>query len=369
MTEYAPATVAVVGGGYAGITVAKALDDAADVILIEPKDAFVHNVAALRALVDPSWLPRIFLPYDGLLGRGRVVHDRAVHVDPKRVLLASGDEIAADYIVLATGSNYPFPAKTDGAATNEAHDRFRATHAALAAAERVLLLGAGPVGLELAGEIKSVWPGKQVTIADLADDILAGPFVPALRNELRRQLAERGVELHLGGPLSQDPPSQPGTPQTFTVTTHAGAELTADIWFRCYGVSPVTDYLADELAAARTANGSLDVTEHLQVAGHDTVYAVGDIVHIDAKLARTAQAQAEVVAGNIRAAITGDADPTAYQPPAAGIFVPLGPDGGAGQLPGADDIAGAELVAEIKGRDLFTGHYAELLGITSKISR
>src|SRR5262245_8620815 len=42
-------TVVVVGGGYAGVHVAHSLDDVADVVLVEPKDAFVHNVAALRA--------------------------------------------------------------------------------------------------------------------------------------------------------------------------------------------------------------------------------------------------------------------------------------------------------------------------------
>src|ERR1019366_3454057 len=56
--EQAPRpTVVVVGGGYGGIAVAKALDEMANVVLVEPKDAFMHNVAALRALVDPTWLP------------------------------------------------------------------------------------------------------------------------------------------------------------------------------------------------------------------------------------------------------------------------------------------------------------------------
>ena len=38
-------TVAVIGGGYAGYSTARELDDFADVTLIEPRDAFVHNVA------------------------------------------------------------------------------------------------------------------------------------------------------------------------------------------------------------------------------------------------------------------------------------------------------------------------------------
>src|SRR3981189_1629076 len=65
--------VVVVGGGYGGYAVAKALDATSDVVLVEPKDAFMHNIAALRALVDPSWLPRIFLPSHRLPTNGRVV--------------------------------------------------------------------------------------------------------------------------------------------------------------------------------------------------------------------------------------------------------------------------------------------------------
>src|SRR6202521_494143 len=134
--------VVVVGGGYGGIAVAKALDETSDVVLVEQKDAFMHNIAALRALVDPSWLPRIFFPYAGLLANGRVVRDRAVVVDPHRVVTASGEEIVADYVVLASGSKYPFPAKTDLVDTEKAHEEVRLVHRALSEAERVLLVGA-----------------------------------------------------------------------------------------------------------------------------------------------------------------------------------------------------------------------------------
>jgi apoptosis-inducing factor 2 len=216
-------TVVVLGGGYAGVQVAQPLDDVADVVLVEPRDDFMHNVAALRALVDPSWLERIYLPYTGLLGRGRVIRDRAVKADADRVLLASGAELSPDYLVLATGSGYPFPAKTDVPSTEAAHDRVRRTHAALAAAGRVLLLGAGPVGIELAGEIKAVWPRKRVTLVDVADDVLGERYRPDLKAELRRQLTGLGVELLLGSPLRADPPTASGELRTFVVSTRAGA--------------------------------------------------------------------------------------------------------------------------------------------------
>ena len=119
-------TIAVIGGGYGGVTVAKALDEVADVVLVEPRDAFVHNVAILRVLVDPTWSGRLFFPYDRLLERGRVVRDHAVGVDAGGVLLASGDRVDADYVVLATGSSYPFPAKVDVLETETATAQLRA---------------------------------------------------------------------------------------------------------------------------------------------------------------------------------------------------------------------------------------------------
>src|SRR4030088_191339 len=294
-------TVVVVGGGYGGYAVAKALDETSHVVLVEPKDAFMHNIAALRALVDPSWLPRIFLPYGGLLANGRVVRDRAIVVDPHRVVTASGEEISADYVVLATGSRYPFPAKTDLVDTHLAQEQIRQTHRALARADRVLLVGAGPVGVELAGEIRHVWPEKSIVLLDVADEILGGPYMPELKNELHRQLIEARVEMILGSSLRQAPPTEPGELGTFTVTTEAGTEVTADIWFRCYGVVPNSDYLGDALVPARRADGFIEVGPTLQVAGQTTVFALGDISTADSKMAGFARHQAAIVANNIKA--------------------------------------------------------------------
>jgi apoptosis-inducing factor 2 len=355
--------VAVLGGGYAGVNVAKSLDDVAEVLLIEPKDAFVHNVAALRALVAPSWLPRIYLPYAGLLGHGRVIRDRAAKVDTGRVELASGEVIQPDYIVLATGSAYPFPAKSDLDSTAAAHEKVLAAHAALAAADRVLLLGAGPVGIELAGEITAIWPDKYITLIDPAEDVLGARFRPELKAEIRRQLAALGVRVMLGSALVADPPGEPGELGTFTVRTESGTELTADIWFRCYGVRPVSDYLAGSLAGVRQPDGRVAVAPSLQVIGQGRVFALGDVAAADHPMAGAAGRQAAIVAGNIRAFITGQGELAEYQAPPPGIVVPIGPQGGAGQRGGQEDLLPPELVAELKGRDMMVDRYIALLGV------
>src|ERR1700704_396979 len=345
-------TVVVVGGGYGGFAVAKALDETSDVVLVEPKDAFMHNIAALRALVDPSWLSRIFLPYSRLLPNGRVVRDRAVVVDPDRVVTASGEEISADYVVLATGSRYPFPAKTDLVDTHHAQEQVRQTHRALAQADRVLLVGAGPVGIELAGEIRHVWPEKSIVLLGVADEVLVGPYMPELQAELQRQLVEVRVELILGSPLRQAPPTEPGELGTFTVTTEAGTDVVADIWFRCYGVVPNSDYLGDALLPARRADGCIEVGPTLQVAGQTSVFAIGDVSTADSKMAAFAGRQAALVAENINALAQGGSDLAHYKSWGVGIAVPIGPNGGSGQFPGEDGIAGREVIAARKGREL-----------------
>jgi apoptosis-inducing factor 2 len=362
-------TVVVIGGGYGGSAVAKALDAEADVVLVDPRDAFVHSAGSLRALAQPDWAGNIFFSYDTLLARGTVLRDRAASVDPGGVTLASGRRVEADYLVLATGSSYAYPAKPTAEASSDALDDLRRTHKELDAAESVLIAGAGPVGLELAGEIKAAWPNKHVTIVDPTEQLLAA-FRPDVREDLHRQLDELDIRLELGTSLTALPPTEPGQAGRFTVATGDGAEITADIWFRAHGVHVNSDYLADDRLTTRTPRGQVRVTQTLAVHGHDHVYAIGDITDVaEAKMALHAMQHAEVVAQNITAQLRGEQPTATYRPaPDPVILLPLGPRGGVGQLPGPDGpvAAPAETVADYKGTDLGIGNFAELFGIAGK---
>lgn len=357
-------TVAVVGGGYGGSLVAKALDPVGDVVLVDPREAFVNAAGSLRALTQPDWAANIFFPFDTLLDRGRVIRDRAVSVDPAGVTLASGDRVEADYLVLATGSGYPFPAKPKPSATTvaEALDDLRAAHKELAGAGRVLILGSGPVGLELAGEIKEVWPDKAVTIVSPAGSLLPG-FLPDVRAELHRQLDALGITVLLGTTLTAPPPTVAGQAGSFTALTAAGDEVGADIWFRAFGVRIASDYLTDGRLTPLTAGATVPVTERLTVRGYEHVYALGDLADLpDPKMASYAQVQAEVVAENLRAQLAGEpAQAVHASTPHRRILLPLGPHRGVGQLPVPGGVAAATIDAVVrrKGANLFTARFAE----------
>lgn len=360
--------VVIVGGGYGGITVAKALDAELDVVLVDPKDAFVHAVAALRGLVDEAWAPWIFYPYERLLERGRFVRDRVVGVDPEGVSVSDGTRIDAAYVVLASGSSYPYPAKmrTDDSAA--ALSELASTRRQLAAATRVLLVGAGPVGIELAGEITDRWPDKKIVIVDFADDVLAGRYSDELRTSLREQLAERDVRLVLGSALVEGPQLAPGTLGAVAVTTDAGEQIEADIWFRCHGVTPNTEYLGDGLSQARQPDGFIEVDDQLRLVGQDNVFAIGDITALDEpKRGGIAGRHARVVVDNVRALARGDAPDAVYRPGPSGVVVPLGKMGGASEVlsPEGPAFLGPEGTSQRKGQDLMVHRYAEMFNLTA----
>lgn len=352
-------SVVVLGGGYGGINVAKALDEVAEVSLVDPAEAFFHNVAALRALADPQWLNRIFFPYRRLLSAGRFVRGRAVSVAGRRVRLESGEVLEPDYLVLATGSRYPFPGKTEERDVARVGAWYRAAHEALASARRALVVGAGPVGLELAGEITAFFPGTQVTVTDVADDILAGPYPQQLRDELRRQLGELGIQLRLGITPTAPPSAPPATLDRVRFSTGDGGELTADIWFPAFGVRPNTGYLGGaSLAGGRDGPGCVRVDGHLRVLGETHVFALGDIADADRNMAGIAGHQAGLIAANIQALISGDCELTRWAKFPPVIVISLGPHHGAGFVDGS--IIGPAAVARIKGRDMFAADYGAL---------
>ena len=124
----------------------------------------------------------------------------------------------------------------------------------------------------------------------------------------------------------------------------------------------MSDYLGGGLAGARTADGWITVAPTLQVEVQTSVFAVGDVSTVDLKTAGRAGRQAPVAAANIRALHEGrPLEP--YEPSPPAIVIPLGPGGGASELPGQDEIAGAETTSNIKGAHMFLDTYRELFGL------
>jgi NADH dehydrogenase FAD-containing subunit len=92
--------VVIVGGGYAGTALARSQDKVADVQLVEARDRFVHNVAAIRGVVDPSLLDHILIPYARLLRWGSIRQSFVTGASSSGVTLTNGEHVEGDIVVV-----------------------------------------------------------------------------------------------------------------------------------------------------------------------------------------------------------------------------------------------------------------------------
>jgi len=359
--------VIIVGGSYAGFTLARSLDGAADVTLIEPRDRFVHNVAAMRAIVQPKLFEKIAIPYDRLLKRGTVVRARAVEVGGQSVKLGDGRSVEGDIIVVATGSAYASPFKPKGDDVEGMIAASLAAHQQLTAAKSVAIIGAGAVGSELAGEIATGMRGKSVTLVSSTPTLFPG-FTPGLGRTLEAQLRRMGATLRLG--VTAHGLKQTDAPFAGRIEMDDGLAIDSDLIFPVIGAKPVTDLLSALPGAKFDKIGRAEVDGWLRPSTHPNVFALGDAISVgDGMTIVAITRQQPWLTKALKAVLAGKKVESLarYTPwPTAPILIPLGPKKGASVLPFTRKgiTVGPFLTSAIKGKELFIPRYQKEFGRT-----
>jgi NADH dehydrogenase FAD-containing subunit len=356
--------VIVVGGGYAGTALARALDKVAEVQLVHARDRFEHNVAAIRGAVDPSLLDRILIPYDRLLHRGSVRQSIVNGASSNGVRLTDGEHIECDIVVVATGSHYASPFKPQGDSTQAFAESLRTAHSNLMSANSVAIVGGGAVGTELAGEISSAYPGKVVTLVSGSPSLMQG-YSDKLAGTLAAQLRSKGVSLRFNrrveNLVAHDRPFIGSLGEDL-----GGAR--EQLIFPAIGARPTTDVFQQMPGASFDAQGRVEVDAWLRPAGSRNMFALGDAAATGDPMTIVAiTRQVPWLAKTITAFLAGRTIESlaSYKPwPTRGILVPLGPRDGASALPILRNgmLVGRWLTSLIKGRELFIPRYLKEFG-------
>jgi NADH dehydrogenase FAD-containing subunit len=355
--------VIIVGGGYAGTALARALDKLAEVQLVDARDRFVHNVAAIRSVVDPSLLDRIVIPYGRLLRRGSVRKSVVAGVSNSGVTLTGGGRIEGDIVVVATGSHYASPFKPQGESTQAFVDGVRTAHSTLKSANAIAIVGGGAVGTELAGEISSAYPGKAVTLVSGSPSLVPG-YSNKLADTLAAQLRSKGVSLRFNHRVE----GLPALDHPFIGALGDDLGGPEQLVFPALGARPTTAVFRQMPGTSFDAQGRVEVDGWLRLAGSRNIFALGDaaatgdpmtIVAITRQVPWLAKTIAALLEGQKIEALSQ------YKPwPTRGILVPLGPRDGASALPvlRTGVLVGRWLTSRIKGRELFIPRYLKEFG-------
>jgi NADH:ubiquinone reductase (H+-translocating) len=345
--------VVVVGGGFGGLNVTRALADAdAEVTLVDRTNH--HLFQPLLYQVAAGILP------PGLIAPAlrnvikKETNVRAILADvqeldlDRRVVRARGPddrslELPYDTLVVAAGATHSYFGKDEFAeyapgmkTVEDARylrdgilSKFEMAELATDPSERAewltfVVIGAGPTGVELVGQIAElahqVLPRDYRTVNTREARIIllegAGavlpPFAPKLQEYTKKRLEKMGVEVRLNT-LAVDMDHY-----SITVKGPDGLDTIRTrtrIWAAGVQASPLAKMLAQKAGLETDRAGRVPVNPDCTLPGHPEVFAIGDMVALDKLpgVAQPALQEGKYVGKVIKARVRGEDPPPPFK--------------------------------------------------------
>lgn len=348
-------TVMVVGGGVAGSLLARHLQDHANVVLMDSKEYFELPWASLRSMVEPLFAERSLINHSEYLPNARVVVSTAIDITESEVLTEKGDLITYNYLVIATGH-----VDIGALARNDKLCYYQAENERIKSSNSILIVGGGPTGVELAGEIAVDFPDKKVTLVHRGSRLLE--FIgPKAGKKAMDWLISKKVEVILGQFINNELDG--------VYETSSGEAIKADCYYDCTGKPMGSSWLKQTvLKNSLDIHGRLMVDANLRVKGHKNIFGIGDITDIpEIKQGYLAQRHAMVAAKNLKLLMTGgeESGMATYSAAWPLAFVSLGRNDAVAQILFITMIGC--IPGMIKSRDLFVGKTRKQLGLKSDL--
>lgn len=194
----------------------------------------------------------------------------ATSLRPGQVTIGDGETLAVDGIVIATGARarrIPKGDKLTGSHVLRTLDDAVSLRQTLKSAQRIVIVGAGFIGAEVASTAAAL--GKRVTIVEAADQPFHAHLGRVASDLLRRTMSDHTVEIRTGHTVAEFD----GTQRASTVVLDDGTRLPADLVLVGIGAIPNTEWL--EGSGVLCDNGVLtDSWGRTNVAG---IVAAGDV--------------------------------------------------------------------------------------------
>ncbi|KAK2067303.1 hypothetical protein P8C59_001056 [Phyllachora maydis] len=337
--------VVVVGGSYVGMAAAKELaillPKTHRVLLVEPHSHFHHLFAFPRFAIVPNQEHKAFIPYTAVFAgtpdpaRHAVVKAKAVSLYPQKLVLdgawQGSKEVRFEYLVAATGTRLAPPGTMDSDEKVPSVAYLQQYQQGIKQANSVTIIGGGAVGVQMACDLKEVYPEKEITLVHSRDTLMP-VYHPALSSIIKARFSELGVKLITGVRVRVPSSGFPHTGERcFTLELQDGRTLATDFAIVATGQKPNSQFLRtlepDAAAVLNPANGFIRVrpTGQFQDRRYSHLFAAGDIADSGAhKAARPGVAQAAVVAKNIAAMIEGKEPGEKVEVGPAAIHLTLG---------------------------------------------
>jgi NADH:ubiquinone reductase (H+-translocating) len=359
MAEDGAHRVVVVGGGFGGLQAALGLRHApVEVTLVDRRNFHLFQPLTYQVATGALSPGEVAYPLRAIFKRHpsvRVLLAEVAAFDLERREVAlkpvaglpAPESIAYDTLIVAGGSHYSYFGHDDWSAQAA---EVKSLESALTVRSRILaafeaaelepnprrrgewltfvVVGAGPTGVEMAGQIaelardtlrtdfRTADPGSgRILLIEGADRVLTA-FPPSLSAKAERSLRRLGVTPVLGSTVV-------GIDETaVTIEDENGATQRVSartvVWAAGVTASGLASTLAEVTGAERDPAGRVTVEPGLTLPGHPEVFALGDMVRVRGRdgsavalpgLAPVAMQQGRYAARAVRARVQGRAAP------------------------------------------------------------
>jgi glutathione reductase (NADPH) len=193
--------------------------------------------------------------------------ERATITGANSVKLASGREVTAKYILVATGGTPvvpPFEGSEHAITSNEIFylDEFP---------QRLMVMGGGYIAVEFAGVFNAL--GGEVTLVNRSETILRS-YEQDIVKRLPPIMEARGMDLQLGAQIERIEKNGDGS---LTVTLSNGVTKEVDQVLVATGRKPNTEGLGLETAGIELGRAGEITVDETSKTSVDSIYAVGDV--------------------------------------------------------------------------------------------
>ena len=345
--------VVIIGGGFGGLNVARALKDSpVDVTIVDRTNhhlfqPLLYQVAAgimAPGLIAPAIRSTIKKQKNA---RALLAEVKDIDVDAKVVHALGPDgrnvDLPYDSLVVAAGASHSYFGKdhfaefAPGMKTIEDAryirdgilSKYEMAEMATDPQERAdwltfVVIGAGPTGVELAGQLAElahkVLPQEYRTVdtreariimLEGAPSVLP-PFKPELQKYTQDTLEKMGVEIKLNT-LAIDMDHE-----SITVKGPDGVEripTRTRIWAAGVQASPLAKMLGEKTGAEVDRAGRVSVNPDCSLPGHPEIFAIGDMVSLNKLpgVAQPAMQEGKYVGKLIKAKVTGMPAPKPFK--------------------------------------------------------
>ena len=269
--------VLVVGSSLAGLRAAETLraegyDGQLTILGAESHFPYDRPPLSKELLMGEMGPEDVALPVSSELQAEWILGDAATRLDLGRRIVEtqSGNELRFDGVVIATGSvprRLPsIGPDREGVLELRTIEHALELRAALASRPRVVLIGCGFIGVELAAAARAT--GADVSVVSLDPPlIVAGELVSGVCAEI---LADSGVRLHIGRQVAE----VRGANRAEAVVLDDGTVIDADLVVVAVGARPQTDWLA---GSGLTLDDGVLCDASCAAVGAEGVVAAGDV--------------------------------------------------------------------------------------------